>query len=270
MGNNSLSDLPAGVFDGLTALETLLLQSNSLSSLPAGVFSGLTSLESLRLDGNPVSPLPVAVSLEPAEPGRFRAVAPTAAPFALTLPVSVVNGEIDGGATTLTIPAGMVHSDSVSVTRIGGFAVTADIGTLPGLPSGHRGYALEKSSGLPLEVFAAAPFCDRTEQVRDAIVAQVSGVSTCGGVTAAHLAAITGLDLDSTGISSLQAGDFDGLTALETLNLNDNSLSNLPASVFDGLTALESLYLGNNSLSDLPAGVFDTLTALTELSLDPP
>ncbi len=101
----------------------------------------------------------MAVSLEPAEPGRFRAVAPTAAPFALTLPVSVVNGEIDGGATTLTIPAGMVHSDSVSVTRIGVFAVTADIGTLPGLPSEHRGYALEKSSGLPLEVFAvnAAP-----------------------------------------------------------------------------------------------------------------
>ena len=268
LGNNSLSNLPAGVFDALTALTELSLNNNSLSNLPAGVFSGLTSLETLRLDGNPVSPLPVAVSLEPAEPGRFRAVAPTAAPFALTLPVSVVYGEIDGGATTLTIPTGMVHSDSVSVTRIGGFAVTADIGTLPGLPSGHRGYALEKSSGLPLEVFAAAPFCDRTEQVRDAIVAQVSGVSTCGGVTAAHLAAITGLDLDSTGISSLQAGDFDGLTALETLNLNDNSLSNLPASVFDTLTALETLYLGNNSLSDLQAGVFDTLTALTELSLD--
>ena len=137
----------------------------------------------------------MAVSLEPAEPGRFRAVAPTAAPFALTLPVSVVYGEIDGGATTLTIPAGMVHSDSVSVTRIGGFAVTADIGTLPGLPSGHRGYALEKSSGLPLEVFAAAPFCDRTEQVRDAIVAAVPGVSACANVTAAHLAAITSLDL---------------------------------------------------------------------------
>ena len=267
LGNNSLSDLPAGVFDGLTALETLLLQSNSLSSLPAGVFSGLTSLESLRLDGNPGSPLPVAVSLEPAEPGRFRAVAPTAAPFALTLPVSVVYGEIDGGATTLTIPTGMVHSDSVSVTRIGGFAVTADIGTLPGLPSGHRGYALEKSSGLPLEVFAAAPFCDRTEQVRDAIVAAVPGVSACANVTTAHLAAITSLDLGSAGITSLQAGDFDGLTALTSLDLRSNSLSNLPAVVFDGLTALESLYLGSNSLSDLPASVFDALTALESLSL---
>ena len=155
-----------------------------------------------RLYGNPVDPLPVAVSLELEAPGRFRAVAPTAAPFALSLPVSVVNGEIDGGATTLTIPAGMVHSDSVSVTRSAGStsAVTADIGTLPGLPSNHRGYALQKSSGLPLEVLAAepgapTPVCDRTVQVRDGIVAAVSGVSTCGGVTDAHLAAITSLDL---------------------------------------------------------------------------
>ena len=208
------------------------------------------------------------------------------------MPVSVVYGEIDGGATTLTIPAGMVHSDSVSVTRIGGFAVTADIGTLPGLPSGHRGYALEKSSGLPLEVFAAGPFCDRTEQVRDAIVAAVPGVSACANVTAAHLAAITSLDLGFAGITSLQAGDFSGLTALTYLDLRSNSLSDLPAvvfdaltalqflylnnnslsdlraSVFDGLTALQALDLGSNSLSNLPAGVFDTLTALTELSLD--
>ena len=170
------------MFDGLTSLEDLRLNDNLLSGLPAGVFSGLTSLQNLYLDGNPVDPLPVAVSLEPAGPGQFRAVAPTAAPFALTLPVSVFNGEIDGGATTLTIPAGMVQSDSVTVTRSAGStsAVTADIGTLPGLPSDHQGYALEKSSDLPLEVFAAepgapTPVCERTEQVRDGIVAASGG-----------------------------------------------------------------------------------------------
>ena len=157
--DNQLSSLPAGVFSDLTALTYLDLYGNQLSWLPDGVFYGLTALERLSLGGNPVDPLPVAVSLEPAGPGRFRAVAPTAAPFALTLPVSVVNGEIDGGATTLTIPVGMVHSDPVSVTRSAGSAsaVTADIRTLPGLPSGHDGYALQKSSGLPLEVFAEVP-----------------------------------------------------------------------------------------------------------------
>ena len=154
--SNDLSLLPAGGFSGLTALQELYLYANELSSLPDGVFSGLTALAHLELDGNAVDPLPVAVSLEPAGPGRFNAVAPTAAPFALTLPISVVNGEIDGGDTTLTIPAGMVQSASVSVTRSAGLtsAVTADIGTLPDLPSGHQGYALEKSSGLPLEVLA--------------------------------------------------------------------------------------------------------------------
>ena len=44
---------------------------------------------------------------------------------------------------------------------------------------------------------APTPVCDRTEQVRDEIVAQVSGVSTCGEVTDAHLAAITFLGFNS-------------------------------------------------------------------------
>ena len=110
--------------------------------------------------------------------------------------------------------------------------------------------------------------CGRTEAVRDAIVAAVSGVSACANVTDAHLAAITELDLESTGISSLRAGDFSGLTALGILFLYDNSLSELPAGVFDGLTALFILRLDGNSLSELPAGVFDGLTALTHLNLN--
>ena len=249
--------------------------SNKLSSLPDGAFSGLTALAHLELDGNAVDPLPVAVSLEPAGRGRFKAVAPTAAPFALTLPISVVNGEIDGGATTLTIPAGMVQSDLVSVTRSAGStsAVTADIGTLPELPSNHRGYALEKSSGLPLEVFPAesgapTPVCDRTEQVRDGIVDQVSEVSTCGGVTDAHLAAITSLYFGNAGITSLQEGDFSGLTALQELDLYANKLSSLPDGVLSGLTALQELYLYANDLSSLPDGAFSGLTALVHLELD--
>ena len=112
-----------------------------------------------------------------------------------------------------------------------------------------------------------APVCDRTEQVRDAIVAAVPGVSACANVTTAHLAAITYLGLGSAGFTSLQAGDFSGLTALTYLDLGSNSLRNLPAVVFDGLTALETLDLGNNSLRNLPASVFDALTALQTLYL---
>ena len=157
---NELSSLQAGVFSGLTSLTYLDLQRNELSSLPAGVFSGLTSLEELLLGGNSVNPLPLAVSLEKVADGRFRAKAPAGAPFGIVLPVSVTGpGAIAGGATTITIPAGGLASDTLTVTRTAGttFAVTVDIGTLPNLPSNHGGYALVKSGDLPLEVLAHLP-----------------------------------------------------------------------------------------------------------------
>ena len=114
--------------------------------------------------------------------------------------------------------------------------------------------------------------CDRTPEVRDAIVAKVAGISNCGDVTAAHLAAITGtLELDSTSVTSLKLGDFDGLTALGRLNMDYTRLTTLPAGIFNNLTALTVLDIGTNRLTmltTLPAGIFDNLTALTRLSLN--
>ena len=55
---------------------------------------------------------------------------------------------------------------------------------------------------------------ERTPQVRDAIVAAVPGVSNPADVTAAHLAAITSLNLRNVGITALKTGDFSGMTAL--------------------------------------------------------
>ena len=108
--------------------------------------------------------------------------------------------------------------------------------------------------------------CDRTEQVRDEIVAQAPA-SNCGDVTADHLAEITALTLTSKDISALQAGDFSGLTALQELSLNNNDLETLPMGVFSGLTALQELSLRNNDLGTLPTGVFSELTALQQLNL---
>ncbi len=162
--SNQLSSLPAGVFAGLSALEVLQLFDNQLSSLPEGVFAGLSALMGLDLDDNPVDPLPVTVSLVSAGTGAFKATVHTGAPFNMVVPVSVTNGVIDGGATTVTIPTGSVEIGPLAVTRTPGAtgAVTADIGTLPGLPTNvdpggplrHRGYALVKSADLPLEVIA--------------------------------------------------------------------------------------------------------------------
>ena len=125
-----------------------------MSTLPDGLFFGLSSLTTLRLDGNAVDPLPLTVSLEKVADGQFKAVAPTGAPFEIVLPITVTNGSISGGTTSLTIPAGSVESETLTVTRPPDTtaAVTVDIGTLPSRPANHSGYSLVKSDDLPITV----------------------------------------------------------------------------------------------------------------------
>ena len=157
LSSNELTTLPDGIFEGLTALTYLDLSSNELTTLPDGIFEGLTALTWLRAGGNAVAPLPLVVSLEKVGAERVKAVAPAGAPFEMVLPLIVTNGSISSGTTVITIPAGSVESGALTVTRRADAtdAVTVDIGTLPGLPSGHDGYALAKSTDLPVEVFSS-------------------------------------------------------------------------------------------------------------------
>ena len=111
--------------------------------------------------------------------------------------------------------------------------------------------------------------CDRTVQVRDAIVDLIPGIHTCSAVTNAHLAAVTGsLNLKSTGISSLKSGDFSGLTNLRSLHLKDNQLTTLPADIFDGLQSLRTLRLHSNRLQSLPSNVFAGIRQVDILDLE--
>ena len=105
----------------------------------------------------------------------------------------------------------------------------------------------------------AANLCERTPQVRDAILARLSATD-CGAVTVAQLGALNeGLELESQGITSLQSGDFAGLGGLAWLNLRNNSLTALSVDLFDGLGRLCCLILRSNRLSALPSGVFSSL-----------
>ena len=101
----------------------------------------------------------------------------------------------------------------------------------------------------------ALPVDERTQQVQDAIVAAVDGVSAAADVTDTHLAAITTLNLRSKGITALKTGDFEGLSALTDLNLYGNQLSSLPDGIFEGLTALTTLRLGNNTVDPMSISV---------------
>ena len=101
---------------------------------------------------------------------------------------------------------------------------------------------------------------ERTPQVRDAIVAAVPGVNNAADVTAAHLAAITSLNLrnvglQNVGITALKVGDFSGMTALTSLNLVNNQLSSLPPGIFEGLTSLTTIRLGWNTVDPFPITV---------------
>ena len=111
------------------------------------------------------------------------------------------------------------------------------------------------------------PVSDRTPQVRDTIVALVPGVDSANDVTAAHLALITNLNLSDQSITTLKAGDFDGLSSLRSLSLAKNTLSSLPAGIFSGLSAMSSLDLRSNTLSSLPDGVFSGLSSMGRLNL---
>ena len=114
----------------------------------------------------------------------------------------------------------------------------------------------------------AASICDRTQQVRDAILAKLPDVNDCSAVTADDLSSIAGrLGLSRTNIAALQGVDFHGLSSLEYLNIRHNDLSELPDGVFDGLSSLADLRLYGNELSALPDGVFDGLSSLEHLNI---
>ena len=156
--NIRLTSLPGSIFNGLSKLEEIHLNDNQLSSLPDDLFSGLTKLKSLYMNGNTVNPLPLTISLAKAAEGQFKAVAPTGAPFAMVLPLVITNGSTDGSTTSVRIPQGSVESNTLTVTRTSGTtaAVTVDIGSsLPSLPALHQGYAITKSTELPLTVIDA-------------------------------------------------------------------------------------------------------------------
>ena len=120
--------------------------------------------------------------------------------------------------------------------------------------------------GTPTPV-PASGICDRTQQVRDAILAKLSDISNCGDVTGSHLIGITEIIILDQDTLALQDGDFTGLSKLDSLYIHKNGLSEVPEDLFDGLSALRELYLYNNELTTLPSGLFDGLSNLETLSL---
>ena len=75
------------------------------------------------------------------------------------------------------------------------------------------------------------------------------------------------MSLGSASITTLAAGDFDGLRELHWLNLFGNQLTVLPSGIFGDLSKLTILSLNRNALTALPDGVFNNLTNLILMRL---
>ena len=161
LDNNALESLPGAVFSDLTALSELQLDDNALESLPDGVFSGLTALSNLTLEGNSTNPMELTVTVEKVGTNQVRAKVLAGAPFAVDMPVTPVNGTLEGSVTALGVAAGAVEGSPVTMTRTAGTTAAAtvdvDLTTHPTLPTGHSGYIFKKATAnLPATILPAA------------------------------------------------------------------------------------------------------------------
>ena len=116
-------------------------------------------------------------------------------------------------------------------------------------------------------VFTGGGICDRTEQVRAAILDELLGISKCAAVTVSDLRGLRNLSLRYSAITELKAEDFQNLSNLEQLDLGQNDLTKLPEGVFNELSSLQHLSLRDNDVTKLPEGVFNELSSLQDLSL---
>ena len=171
-----------------------------------------------------------------------------------------------------TVTAADTDADGVAVPAngfllAGGTIVGAD-GTTAFL--GHDGVAADAAHKVDgSELVLTGGVCERTPQVRDAIVAAIGAAENCSQVTVEQLATITALRLNGQNITALKPGDFEGLTSVIQVFLSDNAISALPAGVFDGLSAVTGLQLQVNNLAagSIEDGVFEPLTRVFELAL---
>ena len=106
--------------------------------------------------------------------------------------------------------------------------------------------------------------CNRTQEVRDALLEAIGGGVTCSTVTDAQLAGVTRLEVDGYSRTSIAPSDFAGLSSLTKLQIiNSRELTTLPANAFRELTGLagfEELHLRSNRIETIDSDAFAGLT----------
>ncbi len=302
---NKLIRLPRGVFNGLRSLRALWLQDNSMNNflreLPWGVFDDvLDTLEDLRVDPFLMSTIAfesVGQSIAKGNDVEVRVRLTRRLPLAIRVPYSaewaattaddaglppVPDGELlfpadwtaeeivfslPGNANILgrTIEVRLGELSRIRLSRSDGTgpdALHLSADSLLSRPDEGAVHTVTFVDAVPADI------CDRTPQVRDALVAAIPELSDCAEVTTAHLTGIRRLRLGASGIATLRENDFSGLSSLQYLWLSNNSLHGFPEGVFSGLGSLKELRLDGNSLNALTGRVFQGLNSLQGLDLE--
>ena len=252
-GNHLRDGIPNSVTHGLPSLEFLYIRDNKMSIFPD--LSQNTQLESLYAGNNAFQSIPEYVlktfNSLPWTRGASAIVSngdllehlPRLDPK-LDLEVLLVRNRLSD------ISSGL-HSKSEFFISLGDVYV----------------YARKKPA---LVVRAAArpfvPVCQRTPQVRDALMAKLGGMP-CQRITPKDLEEVRELYLLKKEIKSLQVGDFSGLDNLEKLDLGRNALTELPREL-ELPSSLRELYLQGNQLEDgIPDPVMHSVPQLEVLDI---
>ena len=236
----------------------------ALTSLPQNKDEGYRAGERIEVGVTFSAPVTVTgvprIGLEVGTQARRAFFVSKAGPAVLLFSYAVAVDEMDDDgvavpANGIRLAGGTIVDAYGAPAFLGHDAVAAD--------AGHK---VDGSLG---EVLTGG-VCERTPQVRDAIVAAIGAASNCSEVTVGQLATISALRLNGQNITALKPGDFEGLTSVVNVVLSDNAISALPAGVFDGLSAVGGLQLQVNNLAagSIEDGVFEPLTKVNELDLD--
>ena len=160
LSKNELTSIPEKIFAGLPKLSHVTLSYNDFDSLPDGLFSGISTMKYFDIEQNNGvwnSKMLFNVSLEKVKQSEFKVVFPLGAPHTVTFPITVTNGIIAGGRTSVAVRAGSTESNPLTVVRNADTddAVTVSMGDLPSVPrSKGRGFGFSKSD-TPLVVLGA-------------------------------------------------------------------------------------------------------------------
>ncbi|CAN0222017.1 unnamed protein product [Pylaiella littoralis] len=178
VGSSDITILPAGIFDGLTTVKLLSASYGDLTTLPAGIFEGLTSLQQLWLNNNEFTTLPA---------GIFDGL------------TALLELRLNSNALT-TLPAGIF--DDLTALEVLSFFANDLISLPPGIFDGLAALRWLTLSLNDLVTLPAGIFDDLT--------------------------ALEVLFMSDNALTTLPAGIFEGLTTLERLTLQGNSLDCLP------------------------------------------